>query len=118
MKALKSVTIATRFNLLNSLLVLVTGLSVGIIVTYVQLERQFEAHYEQGLALATLLAETSEYAVYTRQNKLLERQFARLKNISDLAYAVILDEKGQQLAQMPPLTICLSPFRLLMPIPP
>lgn len=100
MKTLKSLPMATRFNLLNAALVLVTALSVGFIVTYVQLARQFEARYEHGLALATLLAETSEYAVYTRQSGALEQQLARLKKVPGLAYVEILDENGRQLALM------------------
>ncbi|GAB6140282.1 hypothetical protein JCM14076_10110 [Methylosoma difficile] len=100
MISIKSLSIATRFNLLNTILVLLTGLSIGLIVTYVQLDRQFQAQHQQGLALATLLAETSEYAVYTRQTTLLDRQFAQLQKVSDLAYAFIVDDKGVQLAQM------------------
>jgi len=100
MKFFRSLSIATRFNLLNVLLVLITAISVAGIVTYVQLAHQFQARYEQGQVLATLLAETSEYAVYTRQNSLLERQFVRLRKVSDLVYVVIVDDKGQTLAHM------------------
>jgi len=100
MRRFKSLAIATRFNLLNAFLVLLTGLGVGLTVTYVQLERQFADQYQQGLALATLLAQSSEYAVYTRQPAILEHQLAQLKKISGLVYAAILDENGRQLAQM------------------
>ena len=100
MKMFNSLTMSTRFNLLNVVLVLVTALSMGIIVTYVQLSRQLNTHHEHGLALATLLAETSEYAVYTHQNSMLEHQLMRLRKVSELAYVVILDEQGQILAQM------------------
>lgn len=100
MRMLQSLSMATRFNMLNTALVLITALSMGLIVTYVQLARQFEARNEHSQALAMLLAETSEYAVYTKQVKELERHFARLREIPGLAYVVILDEQGQKLAQM------------------
>lgn len=99
-RVLNALPMATRFNLLNTALVLVTALSVGFIVSYVQLARQFESRHEQSLVLASLLAETSEYAVYTRQGGVLDRQLARMRDVPGLAYVEILDEHAQQLARM------------------
>ncbi|WP_445371349.1 putative bifunctional diguanylate cyclase/phosphodiesterase [Methylomonas sp. HW2-6] len=95
-----SIKMATRFNLLNVALVLVTALSVGFIATYTQLTRQFEARQQHSLALAMMLAETSEYAVFTGQGKLLEHQLERLRKVPGLAYAVIVDAQGRELARM------------------
>lgn len=95
-----SLNMAKRFNILNAALVLVTALSVGFIVTYKLLSVQFEARNEYNLALVSLLAESSEYAVYTHQHELLEKQLARLNNLSGLAYVAILDENGKPLAQI------------------
>ncbi|WP_157204229.1 EAL domain-containing protein [Methylomonas koyamae] len=95
-----SMNMATRFNLLNAALVLVTALGVGFIATYTQLTRQFEARQQHSLALATMLAETSEYAVFTGQGKLLEHQLERLRKVPGLAYAVIVDAQGRELARM------------------
>ncbi len=102
MKLLTSLNMAKRFNLLNAALVLLTALSVGFIVTYQLLSVQFAARNEYNLALASLLAESSEYAVYTRQYTLLEKQLARLNNLSGLAYVAILDQNGRALAQTAP----------------
>ncbi|MBD9354956.1 putative bifunctional diguanylate cyclase/phosphodiesterase [Methylomonas albis] len=95
-----SMNMATRFNLLNATLVLVTALSVGFIATYMQLTRQFEARQQHSQALAMMLAETSEYAVFTGQGKLLEYQLEHLRKVPGLAYVVIFDAQGRQLARM------------------
>lgn len=100
MKLFNSITISTRFNLLNLALVLITALSVEIIVSYVQLTRQLETGYEHSEAIATLLAETSEYAVYTRQTIMLEHQIAKLSNIPSIEYVQIQDEHNQILAKL------------------
>lgn len=100
MRLSQSLNMATRFNLLNLALVLVTALCVGIIATYVQLDRQFEAKQQHSHALAMMLAETCEYAVFTGQKKLLEHQLERLRHIKDLAYAIVTDPSGKTLAQM------------------
>lgn len=99
-KAMESLHLATRFNLLNSSLVLITALCVGGIATYVQLERQFEARQQHSRALAMMLAETSEYAVFTHQRELLEHQLERLRNVKDLAYVIVADAEGQTLARI------------------
>lgn len=100
MKIRYALSIATRFNLLTAALVLVTALCVGIIATYVQLERQFETRQQHSHVLAMMLAETSEYAVFTGQKKMLEHQLERLRNVKDLAYVIVVDESGHTLAQM------------------
>ena len=102
MRLLHSLTITQRFNLLNATLVLLTALSVGFIVTYKLLSVQFEERHEYNLALVSLLAESCEYAVYTRQHVLLEKQLAKLADLSGLAYVAILDESGKPLAQIKP----------------
>jgi diguanylate cyclase (GGDEF)-like protein len=101
----KSLNMAKRFNLLNAALVLLTALSVGFIVTYKLLIVQFEARDEYNLALVSLLAESSEYAVYTQQPALLEKQLAKLVDLSGLAYVEILNENGKELAKIAPSSI-------------
>jgi len=91
---------AARFNLLNASLVLTTALCVGIIATYVQLDRQFESRQQHSQALAMMLAETSEYAVFTGQGKLLEHQLDRLRGVQGLVYIIISDARGNVLAKM------------------
>ncbi len=100
MTANRSLSMSTRFNLLNTALVLVTALCVGFIATYTHLARQFEARQQHSLTLATMLAETSEYAVFTRQGNLLGYQLERLRNVPGLAYVMIIDQQGERLAQM------------------
>ncbi|MCQ8103856.1 EAL domain-containing protein [Methylomonas sp. SURF-2] len=102
MKPFQSLNLATRFNLLNAALVLLTALSVGFIVTYKLLSAQFDARHEYNQALVSLLAESSEYAVYTRQYALLEKQLDRLADLSGLAYVAILDADGNILARINP----------------
>ncbi len=105
MMLFKSLNMAKRFNLLNAALVLLTALSVGFIVTYKLLIVQFEARDEYNLALVSLLAESSEYAVYTQQPALLEKQLAKLVDLSGLAYVEILNENGKELAKIAPSSI-------------
>ncbi|MDD2760187.1 MAG: hypothetical protein PHH11_07820, partial [Methylomonas sp.] len=100
MKLFQSLSMTKRFNLLNAALVLLTALCVGFIVAYALLTRQFEARQDYNQALADLLAETSEYAVYTHQNALLESQLARLKDLPGLAYIMVLDAEGRTLAEL------------------
>ncbi|WP_446809270.1 putative bifunctional diguanylate cyclase/phosphodiesterase [Methylomonas sp. 2BW1-5-20] len=100
MKFKLTFSMATRFNLLNVALVLVTALSVGFIATYTQLTRQFDARHQHSRALAAMLAETCEYPVITGQSILLERQLERLKKVPGLAYVIVSDAQGKPLAQM------------------
>lgn len=93
-------SMATRFNLLNAALVLLTALCVGGIATYLQLDRQFEIRQQHSRALAMMLAQTSEYAVFTRQRDFLEHQLSRLRNVKDLAYVIVIDGQGQSLARI------------------
>ena len=104
MKLFSSLNMAKRFNLLNAALILLTALSVGFTVTYKLLSLQFEARHEYNLALVSLLAESCEYAVYTHQNALLEKQLARLADLSGIAGVAIFDENGKSLAQIKPLS--------------
>ncbi|MFU8789425.1 MAG: diguanylate cyclase domain-containing protein [Methylobacter sp.] len=100
MKLLTSLNMAKRFNLLNAALVLLTAFSVGFIVTYRLLSLQFETRHEYNLALVNLLAEASEYAVYTHQDTLLTQQLDKLADLPGLAYVAISDENGKILAQI------------------
>lgn len=100
MKLNRPLSMYARFNLLNAVLVLATALCVGFIATYVQLTRQFEARQQHGLALAAMLAETSEYAVFTAQGDLLGRQLERLRKVPGLAYVIVADADGKPLARM------------------
>jgi diguanylate cyclase (GGDEF)-like protein len=102
MRPFHSLTLTKRFNLLNATLVLLTALSVGFIVTYKLLSVQFEERHEYNLALVSLLAESSEYAIYTHQYVLLDKQLAKLADLSGLAYVAIFDESGKMRAQVEP----------------
>lgn len=94
------ISMATRFNLLNAIVILATALSVGFIISYVQLERQFETLHQHAQAMAKLLAESSEYAVYTRQEHLLSYQLQRLSDIEGLYQASIYADDGRVLAHI------------------
>ena len=102
MKGLDALNMATRFNLLNVALVIATALSIGFIVTYQLLTAQFTARTQYNHAIVDLLAESSEYAVYTRQYELLEKQLARLSMLPGLATLTISDVNGTVLAQITP----------------
>ncbi|WP_052700599.1 EAL domain-containing protein [Methylocucumis oryzae] len=102
MKWLNSLGIAKRFNLLNAAIVLLTAFSIGFIVTYKLLMLQFETRQQYNQALASLLAESSEYGVYAHQHQLLQNQLKRLNSLPGLAYAAILDQQGQTLAELRP----------------
>jgi diguanylate cyclase (GGDEF)-like protein len=102
MTMFKSLTLAKRFNLLNAAVVLLTALSVGFIVTHKLMSLQFKARNELNMALVSLLAESSEYAVYTHQTELLQNQLDRLADLSGLAYLAILDDQNKVLAQITP----------------
>lgn len=96
---LRNLSMSRRFNLLNVMLVLVTALCVGFIVTYYLLARQFDARLENNRALAELLAETSEYAVYTRQYSALKNQLGSFAVLPELSHVAISDAHGQVLAE-------------------
>lgn len=87
-----------RFNLLNASLILITALSVGLIVVYKLLSMQFAARQEYNQAVANLLAESCEYAVFTHQHDLLRAQLSKLEDLPGLAYVSIRDAEGNSLA--------------------
>jgi diguanylate cyclase (GGDEF)-like protein len=95
-----SLSISSRFNLLTATLVLATTLSVGGMLGYRYLADKYDNLLRQGQVVARLTAQNCEYALFTRNVSELLRQLGLLQNVPGLAYALVSDRSGIELARV------------------
>jgi signal transduction histidine kinase/CheY-like chemotaxis protein/HPt (histidine-containing phosphotransfer) domain-containing protein len=81
-------SIGTKFNLLTMALVLMTALAIASLVIQQQRDDRYQALLSHGIDISKLLAEISEYGIYTEDREALRRiiQGARDEEIVYLAF--------------------------------
>jgi signal transduction histidine kinase/CheY-like chemotaxis protein/HPt (histidine-containing phosphotransfer) domain-containing protein len=65
--------IATKFNLLAMALVLLTAVAIASLVTWQQSDDRYQALIHHGIDVSKLVAEISEYGIYTEDREALRR---------------------------------------------
>jgi EAL domain-containing protein (putative c-di-GMP-specific phosphodiesterase class I) len=80
--------IATKFNLLTMALVLMTAVVIASLVIQQQRDDRYQALLHHGIDVSKLVAEISEYGIYTEDRETLRRiiQGARDEEIVYLAF--------------------------------
>lgn len=91
----------TKFNVFVIVLVLVTTLSVTTVNTYQTIEASYQRLIQQGLLLADLLALESEYPLYSKNIKALQKTVRQLQQLEEIAYIVFSDQQHNVLLQHP-----------------
>ncbi len=98
MKSFKSCSLRCRLSLFNVLLIFITAVSIGMILTYTFITREFEARYDYNIELARLLAKNSELAVYTEQQQALQKLLSPVRHLTGIKSITIIDRQGRPLA--------------------
>jgi two-component system, sensor histidine kinase and response regulator len=93
------VGLATKFNLLAIALILLTAIGIAA----VQVQREKRASYEtllhRGRITAAMIAQTSEYAIFTENQSTLQKIVDSLAVDADIAYVAILNKEKTVLIQ-------------------
>ena len=101
----------TKFNLLTITLILLTAMTIAI----VQIQREERASYEtllhRGRIMAAMIAQNSEYAIYTENKDALQRIIGSVGVDADIAYVAVLNkEKNVLLLEVADPTIHVPSF--------
>ena len=88
----------TKLNVLAVGLIVATAIGVGALLVAQQLEAEQARLKTQGQTIVSMLADLSEYAVYTADSRALERLFQSLEDERDVAYVAVLDDQGRLIA--------------------
>ena len=88
-------------NIVNLLTIGLAVMTVGIAWSVIQRESAVRHHdlIDQGRTIATMMAQSSEYAVYTENQDALRRSVAGLDSTPEMAYVAITDKTGQPLLE-------------------
>lgn len=90
--------IATKFNLLAMALVLMTAGAIALIVTQQQRDDRYQALIHHGIDVAKLVAEISEFGIYTEDSEALRRIIRGVRD-EDVVYMAFLDRDGKVIEQ-------------------
>lgn len=110
---LTRVGLTTKFNLLSIGLVLLTAVGIGAFVVQREITSSHDELVRRGLTTAAMVAQTSEYAVYTENKDALRRIIGSLQADQDITYVAILGKQKQVLLDRS----FDSSFRQLMDVP-
>jgi hypothetical protein len=88
----------TKLNLLAVGLIVATAIGVSVLLVAQQIEAEQARLKTQGQTIVNMLADLSEYAVYTADLSALERLLQSLEGDRDIAYAAVLDDQGHLIA--------------------
>ncbi len=83
--------LATKFNLLTILVILITALGSASFQIRQERASQHERLFHYGTAMVNLVSESCEYAIYTENPSALIEIADSLSSIPDIAYVVIRD---------------------------
>ena len=86
-------SISTKFNLLSVLLILLTATGIAVFVLHHEIDTTYKQLINQGRGVAAMVAENSEYGIYTRNPEELTRLVESVSVYDDVAYISITDTK-------------------------
>jgi len=96
---LTDLKISTKFNLLTITLVMFASIGIGSIVAYNTIQSYYAELVEDGKSFSLLLAQNSEYAVYTEDETALESIEKSINADKEIAYIFVLDRYMNVIAQ-------------------
>jgi signal transduction histidine kinase/DNA-binding response OmpR family regulator len=97
MAASMRLSLATKFNLLAIALVLVTSLGIALFVVRQKRVDTYRALVNHGRSVAAMVAQNSEYGIYTENEAFLSQIIDSLAVDAQIAYVTILKQDGHVL---------------------
>jgi two-component system, sensor histidine kinase and response regulator len=92
-------SLTTKFNLLTIVVILITAISIGSLMVYREVTTTRDALVQRGVITAGMLAQASEYGVYTENADALRTVVDGARMDPDFAYVVVLKADKHPLIQ-------------------
>ncbi len=91
--------LATKFILLTGSLILITSLIITIFVIRNQIKHVYNELLDYGRSIAAMVAQNSEYGIYTEDRKTLEQIVENTGRNSDIVYVAVLNDTKRVLIE-------------------
>ena len=88
-----------KLNLLSIGLVVLTAIGIATFVVHREITTRYHDLVNTGLTTAAMIAQNSEYAVYTENQDAVRRAVGGLHALPDIAYAAVLGKEQQTLEE-------------------
>ena len=88
-----------KLNLLSIGLVVLTAIGIATFVVHREITTRHQDLVNTGLTTAAMIAQNSEYAVYTENQDAVRRVIGGLQALPDIAYAAVLGKERQALLE-------------------
>jgi len=95
----KSMGLITKFNFLTITLILLTSLGIAAFEIHHKKAEMYGELLHRGRITAAMLAQNSEYAIYTENQEALQKIVDSLQVDTDIAYVAVLNSQKQILVQ-------------------
>jgi signal transduction histidine kinase/CheY-like chemotaxis protein/HPt (histidine-containing phosphotransfer) domain-containing protein len=92
-------SLTTKFNILTTTVILLTVSLISFFSVLREMANNYGALAHRGITIAAIMAQNSEYALYTENEEALTHVLDSLSVDADVAYTTILNKQGQFLAQ-------------------
>lgn len=89
----------SKLNLLSIGLVVLTATGIAAFVVHREITTRYQDLVHTGLTTAAMIAQNSEYAVYTENQDSLRRIVGGLQALPDIAYVAVLGKQNQVLLE-------------------
>jgi len=99
MKIHTRIGLATKFNLLAIALILLTAIGIAVVQVHREKTASYEDLLHRGRITAAMIAQTSEYAIYTENQNTLQKIVDSLGVDVEIAYVAILNKDKVVLIQ-------------------
>ncbi len=95
----KGMGLRDKLNLLSIGLVVLTAIGIATFVVHREITTRYQDLVNTGLTTAAMIAQNSEYAVYTENQDAVRRVVGGLQTLPDIAYAAVLGKDRQPLLE-------------------
>ncbi|MSQ48072.1 MAG: response regulator [Deltaproteobacteria bacterium] len=99
MASQRRVSLTTKFNILMTTVILLTVSLISFFSVLREMANNYGALTHRGIMIAAIMAQNSEYALYTENAEALTRVLDSLSVDADVAYTTVLNKQGQLLTQ-------------------
>jgi two-component system, sensor histidine kinase and response regulator len=99
MRTQRRLSLTSKFNILTTTVILLTVSLISFFSVLREMANNYGALAHRGITITAIMAQNSEYAVYTENEEALTHVLDSLGVDADVAYTAILNKQGQSLAQ-------------------
>src|SRR5690242_5019264 len=99
MKLRRSMGLTTKLNVLTIGLILITSISIALFLLHQKRSRDHAELLEYAGHLARILADNSEYGVYTENRDALNGVMNSVAAAKEISYVVVVNRSGRELAR-------------------